>query len=313
MADTSRGSWAYLSDHPKMWGVVSLLALALSYSPRVSITASWICITLAGVLGFAAIAGVPCIRDSRRPRVYTVASWAMLVAVLISYGLWLRPPRGSSGATTYVGPPRRSGNDQLASRDGSQQPKASEESRQPRSSSKPSAPKSEEPREDGAAPAPSPTVPAKRAGHDSAPSDQPPPLLPKEITIASQQQVHPAKGDPPYATEVTLHTTADVSPVWLALQCDAEIADIYCYVGQGEPLATLRSCGHAYSQDRKTVWFHFQEPKFSPQASLIVTLKAMVPIAAKSVRQERPPAGSRKEPGGAMCIRKCPDSLQSSR
>jgi hypothetical protein len=132
----------------------------------------------------------------------------------------------------------------------------------------------------------------------------------KRITIAAQRLVSSDREDAPYATEVTIHTTVDITPTWLALRCDAEIVDVYCYVNQGNPLVILRSCGHTYSEDRKTVWFHFQEPTFSPQTPLIVTLKGKSKITAESVSEEYPPIGLKPEPGGGMCFRKRPDDLE---
>lgn len=138
------------------------------------------------------------------------------------------------------------------------------------------------------------------------------PLPLKKITIASQEDVNPAEGDPPYATEVTLHTTADIHPTWVVLRCDEPITEIYCYVNLGTPLITLTSCGHVYAADRKTVWFHFQQPTFSPKTPLVVTLKGNTKMTAESVDEQRPPAGLPDEgSSGGNCIRRRPASLDA--
>jgi len=140
---------------------------------------------------------------------------------------------------------------------------------------------------------------------------QPTPLPIKRITILSQNDVNPKEGDPPYATEVTLVTTVDVRPTWLALTCDAPIADTYCYVNLGTPMVTLSGCGRAYSPDKKTIWLHFQEPTFSPGTPLIVTLKGNVRIRAESVAEERPPTGVVEVRSSGICIRRRPVSLDA--
>lgn len=50
------GTLHWILDHPKLWGIVTLLAIALTFSPRVSAGGVWICLILAEITtaGFGA-------------------------------------------------------------------------------------------------------------------------------------------------------------------------------------------------------------------------------------------------------------------
>jgi len=138
----------------------------------------------------------------------------------------------------------------------------------------------------------------------SAPPAQPPPLPLKEVRIAHQRLVSSTLEGSLYAKEVTLHTTVDIHPTWLALACNAEIVQAECWVNQGTTSCNFSGCGSLLSKDKKTIWIHFQEPTFSPQTPLIVTLIAKTNIIAESVREERPPVDAEVVRDNAICIRR---------
>jgi hypothetical protein len=48
----SKPLWDFILDHPKLALVLGVLALAITFSPRLSAVATWLCITIAGVLFF---------------------------------------------------------------------------------------------------------------------------------------------------------------------------------------------------------------------------------------------------------------------
>lgn len=84
--------WSYIIDHPRIAGVVALLALAATFSPKASIVASYICIVLAFLLLFAFVVGEAKIKTSKCPRIYMFLTALLLAIPLGLYALWLTPP-----------------------------------------------------------------------------------------------------------------------------------------------------------------------------------------------------------------------------
>lgn len=77
-------------DHPKLWGIVALVAFAATFSPKVSVNAMWALLVAAWVLGQCWIAGL--FRGKRHALLSGIACGLVLMAALFSCGRWLAIP-----------------------------------------------------------------------------------------------------------------------------------------------------------------------------------------------------------------------------
>lgn len=85
--------WNHLTDHPKIAGALAMIALAVTFSPRLSLSACCFCLFGAYILFMAAVDGYPALRKSRH------RSWLILVIAVVSasalfqLGIWLNRPK----------------------------------------------------------------------------------------------------------------------------------------------------------------------------------------------------------------------------
>src|SRR5690242_21833415 len=87
--------WHYILDSPKTAGFLACLALAIAFSPRASVTATWVCSLGAFVFGSLTVAGL---RD--KPVGLVVVSIALLATSLLAFGSWLS---GKKSPSFFVG------------------------------------------------------------------------------------------------------------------------------------------------------------------------------------------------------------------
>ncbi len=94
--------WNYVSDHPKFAGLLAFVALAVTFSPKASVMATWICLFLAWVLAVAMISGTTSLRASRYRVVYTAVLAVFLGSLFIPFGWWLTEPQPTEIASKDV-------------------------------------------------------------------------------------------------------------------------------------------------------------------------------------------------------------------
>ena len=79
------GSWKRLTDHPKLCLAVALIAIAITFSGKVSAMAMWICLAIAWPLLTAWLAGLSSLKQARYRTL-----WVGLCALVFAGGLlWL--------------------------------------------------------------------------------------------------------------------------------------------------------------------------------------------------------------------------------
>ena len=84
-----KSTWDHITDHPKIAGVLALLALAATFSPKASALASWGCIVIAWSLTVAFAGGAPVIRRQNRRKLYTGIIAVCSALGFGAYGAWL--------------------------------------------------------------------------------------------------------------------------------------------------------------------------------------------------------------------------------
>jgi hypothetical protein len=95
--------WDNLTDHPKIAGALALIALAVSFSPKLSSVACWLCLFAAYILVMAAVDGSPTLLNSpHRSKLMLVVAIAF-AAFVLQFGLWLNRPKleGSPEETQF--------------------------------------------------------------------------------------------------------------------------------------------------------------------------------------------------------------------
>jgi hypothetical protein len=85
-AETWQGMWDYITDHPKVAGVLALLAFAATFSPKASTVAAWLCIVAAWALALLWMAGIPAIKAQRKSWIPVVVAALVLGAGMFLYG-----------------------------------------------------------------------------------------------------------------------------------------------------------------------------------------------------------------------------------
>jgi hypothetical protein len=85
-AETKVVHW--ILDHPKLWGIVTLIAIAIGFSPRVSALGVWICLVLAEVTAVAFALSIAEKRGQSRLG-WTVGIGVFGVVGLVALGWWL--------------------------------------------------------------------------------------------------------------------------------------------------------------------------------------------------------------------------------
>lgn len=105
MADESKHPWDFILDHPKFAAFLAFMALATTFSPRVSGGAMWLCLTLAWVFGTAMVWGYPALRVKSSPAVPSALTLVIGIG-LVMCGLWLRHPSGDTAPAIAKQPQR---------------------------------------------------------------------------------------------------------------------------------------------------------------------------------------------------------------
>jgi hypothetical protein len=77
-------------DHPKLWGILALVALATTFSPKVSVGAMWFLLLIAEVLAVFLVWGL--VRNKKWNRGWILFVATVVGASLFSYGYWLAAP-----------------------------------------------------------------------------------------------------------------------------------------------------------------------------------------------------------------------------
>src|SRR5437870_11320911 len=76
-----------------LWGVLTLVAIAFGFSPRVSGAGTWICLVLALATATAAVSFHPRVRTHGRRTIFTIAGTLFSALLLFPLGFWLTRPK----------------------------------------------------------------------------------------------------------------------------------------------------------------------------------------------------------------------------
>lgn len=79
----------YIADHPKLAGFFACLAIAIAFTPKTSVIASWICLLLAWLFAVGMIAGSPLVKGKRFTRILITFASVVLFLALAAFGVWL--------------------------------------------------------------------------------------------------------------------------------------------------------------------------------------------------------------------------------
>lgn len=97
--------WAHIVlDHPKLWGIIALLAFAATFSPRVSTGAMWACLLVAEATTIAFAAGLKSVRSRRHSVIWIICIGIVALVLYSSYGLWLAEAKPGAVIQTSQGP-----------------------------------------------------------------------------------------------------------------------------------------------------------------------------------------------------------------
>jgi hypothetical protein len=77
----------WVLDHPKLAGFAAFIALAVTFTPKASILASWVSLGIATVFGIAMLWGFAAKKQWRRSA--KVAYVTLFVLLILSFGMWL--------------------------------------------------------------------------------------------------------------------------------------------------------------------------------------------------------------------------------
>jgi len=77
----------WVLDHPKVAGFLAAVALAISFSPKASSLASWICLAIAVVFGIAMLLGI--VEKLGWGPAKKITSIFLLVLFICAFGMWL--------------------------------------------------------------------------------------------------------------------------------------------------------------------------------------------------------------------------------
>lgn len=79
-------------ESPYTWGVLTLVAIALGFSPRTSVAGAWLCILVAAITMTAGVWFHPIVKIHRRRRAFTSFGAVSSVVLFFSLGVWLTRP-----------------------------------------------------------------------------------------------------------------------------------------------------------------------------------------------------------------------------
>jgi hypothetical protein len=77
-------------DHPRLWGILALVSLATTFSPKVSTGAMWVFLVVAEILAVFWITGF--VRKTRANNGWILLVGVLVGAALFAYGYWLGAP-----------------------------------------------------------------------------------------------------------------------------------------------------------------------------------------------------------------------------
>jgi energy-coupling factor transporter transmembrane protein EcfT len=87
--------WHWILNHPKFAGFLAFVALAITFSPRASMTGTWICLGAAFVFGLLMVVGL-----KRKGDALVWIAVCLLAVSLFSFGEWLTGKKSPILATT---------------------------------------------------------------------------------------------------------------------------------------------------------------------------------------------------------------------
>ena len=88
--------WDHVTDHPKIALALAFIALGATFAPRVSVPATWACVSAAFLLSVAFTAGFSQVKLSKHPTAYKVLVAICTGIGLASYGYWLTGVRSNT-------------------------------------------------------------------------------------------------------------------------------------------------------------------------------------------------------------------------
>jgi len=89
----------FILDHPKLWGVVTLLAIAPTFAPKVSSGAVWFCLVCAEITTVALASSIAKKFDGSRI-IWALTTGLLSLILFVWYGLWLTTDKTSANVTS---------------------------------------------------------------------------------------------------------------------------------------------------------------------------------------------------------------------
>ena len=90
----SRNLFDTIADHPKLAGFLACVAIAITFTPKVDVVATYIALFVAWIFGVGIITGLPFVKSRSLRRVKTLATALVLLLSLLLFAYWL-PDKGS--------------------------------------------------------------------------------------------------------------------------------------------------------------------------------------------------------------------------
>jgi hypothetical protein len=79
----------YVTDHPKLAAFIACVAIAITFTPKASVMATWVSLLIAWAFAVGMVAGLPVVKGAKWGSLATGAAAAMLIVVLFLFGRWL--------------------------------------------------------------------------------------------------------------------------------------------------------------------------------------------------------------------------------
>ncbi len=111
-----------------------------------------------------------------------------------------------------------------------------------------------------------------------------PPAVVEHVRIV-QRRAASDNPNTPYGLQVVMQTDVAIQPVAFRIECDREISDGNVFiVGQG----AYTSFATGFTEDKKAFLFSFRTPAFTPDSSLVVSLRSKYDIRVTKVEKIQP-------------------------
>lgn len=104
------------------------------------------------------------------------------------------------------------------------------------------------------------------------------------LRFSGKAVASPKPGVYPYGYEAVVQVESSIQPVWLIIECDAELGEVRLNTSSGGPFINQRS---GFARNRRVGLEQFQYPPLTPENPLVVTVMSKTPIKILNIRNER--------------------------